>query len=69
MPQLVERRLDPLGQDREVRGVRPVGGLAFGLGADRTNTPDLAVLAEGIQESFDELRHAARPRRRTTVRR
>ena len=41
------------------------GGLAFGLGADRTNTPDLAVLAEGIQESFYELRRAARPRRRT----
>jgi diacylglycerol O-acyltransferase len=35
------------------------GGLAFGLGADRTNTPDLAVLADGIRASFDELRHAA----------
>ena len=32
---------------------------AGGLGADRTNTPDLAVLAEGIQDAFDELRRAA----------
>ena len=40
------------------------GGLAFGLGADRTNTPDLAILADGIQDAFDELRRAARPRRR-----
>ena len=40
------------------------GGLVFGLGSDRMNTPDLAILAEGIQDSFDELRHAARPRRR-----
>jgi WS/DGAT/MGAT family acyltransferase len=39
------------------------GGLVFGLGADRTNTPDLAILVEGIRASFDELRDAARSRR------
>ena len=39
------------------------GGLAFGLCADRTNTTDLAVLADGIQDAFDELRRAARPPR------
>ena len=27
----------------------------FGLGADRTSTPDLDVLAEGIEASFAEL--------------
>jgi hypothetical protein len=37
--------------------------MVFGVGADRTSTPDLAVLAEGIQASFDEL-HAAAGRRR-----
>jgi WS/DGAT/MGAT family acyltransferase len=30
-------------------------GLTFGLGADRTSTPDLDVLAEGIEASFAEL--------------
>jgi WS/DGAT/MGAT family acyltransferase len=30
-------------------------GLTFGLGADRTSTPDLDVLAEGIKASFEEL--------------
>ena len=30
-------------------------GLTFGLGADRTSTPDLDVLAEGIAASFAEL--------------
>jgi diacylglycerol O-acyltransferase / wax synthase len=35
------------------------GGLVFGLGADRTQTPDLAVLAEGIETAFGELRRAA----------
>jgi WS/DGAT/MGAT family acyltransferase len=35
------------------------GGLVFGLGADRTRTPDLDTLAEGIEASFAELRHAA----------
>jgi len=33
-------------------------GLVFGLGADRTRTPDLDVLAEGIETSFGELRRA-----------
>jgi diacylglycerol O-acyltransferase len=37
------------------------GGLVFGLGADRTSTPDLAVLAEGVKASFAELRRAAAP--------
>ncbi len=31
------------------------GGMTFGLGADRTSTPDLDVLAEGIEASFAEL--------------
>jgi WS/DGAT/MGAT family acyltransferase len=35
------------------------GGLVFGLGADRTSTPDLDVLAEGVETSFAELRSAA----------
>jgi hypothetical protein len=30
----------------------------FGLGADRTNTPDLDVLAEGVETSFAEMRQA-----------
>jgi WS/DGAT/MGAT family acyltransferase len=38
------------------------GEVVFGLGADRTSTPDLAILAEGIRASYDEL-HAARGRR------
>jgi diacylglycerol O-acyltransferase len=36
------------------------GGLVFGLGADRVSTPDLDVLAAGVQSSLDELRRAAR---------
>ena len=40
------------------------GEVMFGLGADRTSMPDLAVLADGIQASYEELRAAAgRPRR------
>ena len=35
------------------------GTIAFGLGADRTQTPDLEVLAEGIETAFGELRRAA----------
>jgi WS/DGAT/MGAT family acyltransferase len=35
------------------------GGLVFGLGADRTRTPDLATLTEGIEASFAELRQTA----------
>jgi WS/DGAT/MGAT family acyltransferase len=38
------------------------GGLVFGLGADRTGTPDLATLAEGVEASFAELHGAARRR-------
>jgi WS/DGAT/MGAT family acyltransferase len=34
------------------------GGLVFGLGADRTCTPDLATLTTGLEESFAELAHA-----------
>jgi diacylglycerol O-acyltransferase len=41
------------------------GGLVFGLGSDRTSTPDLAVLADGVQASYEELRAAARHARRT----
>jgi WS/DGAT/MGAT family acyltransferase len=42
------------------------GGLVFGLGGDRTRTPDLDALAEGIEASFAELHRAAvsRPKRR-----
>jgi diacylglycerol O-acyltransferase / wax synthase len=41
------------------------GEMMFGLGADRTSMPDLAVLANGIQASYEELRAAARrPRRK-----
>ena len=40
------------------------GGLVFGLGADRTSTPDLATLAEGVEASFAELHGAAGERRR-----
>jgi WS/DGAT/MGAT family acyltransferase len=35
------------------------GLLAFGLSADRASTPDLAVLAEGIERGIDELRGLA----------
>ena len=40
------------------------GTVAFGLGVDRTSTPDLSILTEGVQASFDELRRAAAPPRR-----
>jgi WS/DGAT/MGAT family acyltransferase len=43
------------------------GGIVFGLGSDRTSTPDLAVLSEGIRASYDELRTAAGTGRRTRV--
>jgi WS/DGAT/MGAT family acyltransferase len=33
-------------------------GLVFGLGADRTNTPDLDLLAEGVETSFAEIRQS-----------
>jgi WS/DGAT/MGAT family acyltransferase len=36
------------------------GGVVVGLGVDRTSTPDLATLAEGVQASFTELRRAGR---------
>ena len=36
------------------------GGLVFGLGADRTSTPDLDVLAKGVQASLAELKRAVR---------
>lgn len=35
------------------------GRMAFGLNADRVSAPDLAVLAEGIERSFAELRGSA----------
>ena len=38
------------------------GEVVFGLGADRTSTPDLALLADGIRASYEEL-HGARGRR------
>lgn len=34
------------------------GGLVFGLGADRTSTPDVAALAADVEASFPELRRA-----------
>ena len=39
------------------------GRVVFGLGVDRTGTPDLAVLADGVQATFDELRQLASPGR------
>ncbi len=36
------------------------GGLVFGLGADRTSTPDLDVLAKGVEASIAELKRAVR---------
>jgi hypothetical protein len=36
------------------------GGLVFGLSADRSSTPDLNVLARGIETSISELERAAR---------
>jgi len=45
------------------------GRVVFGLGVDRTLTPDLAILADGVQTSFDELRAAAAPPRRKQARR
>ncbi len=42
------------------------GQMVFGLNADRVSAPDLAVLAQGIEGSFNELRPPARkPARRT----
>jgi diacylglycerol O-acyltransferase len=35
------------------------GSVVFGLGSDRTSTPDLDVLADGIRASYEELRAAA----------
>jgi diacylglycerol O-acyltransferase / wax synthase len=35
------------------------GEIVFGLGADQTRTPDLTVLAEGVETAFAELQHAA----------
>jgi len=45
------------------------GQMVFGLNADRVNTPDVGVLAEGIARSFAELRPttAKRPRRRSSA--
>jgi WS/DGAT/MGAT family acyltransferase len=42
------------------------GQMVFGLNADRMAAPDVAVLAEGIERSFSELRppETTRPRRR-----
>jgi diacylglycerol O-acyltransferase / wax synthase len=42
------------------------GQMVFGLNADRMAAPDIAVLAEGIERSFSELRapEAKRSRRR-----
>lgn len=35
------------------------GGLTFGLGADRSSTPDIDQLAEGVESTFAELRRIA----------
>jgi WS/DGAT/MGAT family acyltransferase len=46
------------------------GGLVFGLGADRTSTPDIDTIAEGVDASFAELCRAAGVRgSRSTARR
>ena len=46
------------------------GGLVFGLNADRSGAPDVEVLAEGIERSFEELAAgaAAQADRRTMTR-
>jgi diacylglycerol O-acyltransferase / wax synthase len=38
------------------------GGMVLGLGADRDSTPDLRVLAEGVEQGFTELRTLLRAR-------
>jgi diacylglycerol O-acyltransferase len=43
------------GHSLGIAVVSYAGGLTFGLGADRTRTPDLDVLAEGLEASFAEL--------------
>jgi WS/DGAT/MGAT family acyltransferase len=43
------------GHSLGIAVVSYAGGLTFGLGADRTRTPDLDVLAEGVEASFAEL--------------
>ena len=49
------------------------GGVVLGLGADRDSTPDLHVLAEGVQEGFDGLsrltssKEPSRPAKRRTA--
>jgi len=47
------------------------GQIVFGLNADRVAAPDVAVLAEGISQSFSELcpTSSAQPRRKTPARR
>ena len=40
------------------------GQMVFGLNADRQSAPDVAVLAEGIQQSYEELRDYRRRARR-----
>ncbi len=49
-----------------IAAVTYAGQMVFGLNADRMAAPDLAVLAEGIERSFSQLRppEAKRPRRR-----
>ncbi len=44
------------------------GEVAFGLGVDRTSTPDVAALADGIRASVDELLSLVPSRRRTLAR-
>jgi diacylglycerol O-acyltransferase / wax synthase len=43
------------------------GKVVFGLNADRIAVPDLAILAEGIEQSFAELLEARAAPRRTTI--
>ena len=40
------------------------GEVVFGLGVDRTSTPDVDALADGVRASFDELSALAVSRRR-----
>ena len=41
-----------------IAAVTYAGQMVFGLNADRMSAPDVAVLAEGIERSFAELRPA-----------
>ena len=52
------------GRSVGIAVVSYAGEVVFGLGVDRTSTPDVATLADGVRSSVDELRALASPRRR-----